>query len=192
MVEPESSQDAGVSARSVIVTLGLTIVGLAYLVAQTLGLIEVRNRVGWVEVAIFAVILVANSPLFNRLEELAVSTQGVTFRVQKQVQQLKTDVTELQFLFKYFVNRWELLHLQKLNLPGPFDYEMSPDFEGELRHLRALGFIDNISGRGLRSMPPSGNLKDHFFITEHGVEYLNLRAKLKVDAETRTTAGVPT
>lgn len=91
-------------------------------------------------------------------------------------QRQKTEIETLKFLIGNFVTKAELIHLEKLTRDEPYNYEMAPYFEVELRRLRSLGLISNFENEGIRTMPQTGNLKKYFFITENGIDYLKLRS----------------
>jgi len=96
----------------------------------------------------------------------------------------KDEIEALKFLVSGFVTGHELQHLEKLGNQDPFPFVQGPEtsfFEGELRRLRALGLITGQLGKGIRTMrAQGGDVKDHFRITERGVEYLKLRRQVEM------------
>ena len=87
--------------------------------------------------------------------------------------QLAESRTGTQLLSQNLLDDYELKHLRKLASDAVFNYQKQPSFERELRHLRALGFIENIPGKTISHMPERGDLKEHVRITEHGKQYLD-------------------
>jgi hypothetical protein len=63
--------------------------------------------------------------------------------------------------------------LRKLASDAPFIYKRQPSFERELRHLRTLGFIENIPGKTISHMPERGDFKEQVRITEYSRNYLD-------------------
>ena len=92
------------------------------------------------------------------------------------------EIDEIKFLIANFLSRWELLHLTKLAGSEPYIIDLdkvSPQFEGELRHLRAVGLIEHeptvTIGSFLHDNPRSKDLKQYFRLTDTGRQYLKLR-----------------
>ena len=107
----------------------------------------------------------------------------VTFRkIQEKQEHQQSEIATLKFLISHFLTEDELLHLTKLAHHKPFTFQYSPSFEIELRHLRALGFINSFPGKTIQALQDvrSGDLKGHFEITERGREYLNLRSQSEI------------
>lgn len=77
------------------------------------------------------------------------------------------------------LSEYELKHLHKLATAASFPYRKHRSFEQELRHLRALGFIENKPGKTISSMPEKGDLRDYLVITDYGREYLKKREQLE-------------
>jgi hypothetical protein len=102
---------------------------------------------------------------------------GVTFRrLEARQAEIAEDVSTLRFLVGNLITEPQKLHLEQLAAEGPFLPNINADFLEELRHLRRLGFIDNFPGRGTRLLETKGgDVKDHFFLTARGREYLELR-----------------
>lgn len=92
------------------------------------------------------------------------------------------DIETLKFLIEGFVTEDELTHLRRLNSQEPFRTRVdgtSKYFESELRRLRSLGLVANPPGKGIRSLfvddGKEREVKDHFYITDKGREYLRFR-----------------
>lgn len=94
----------------------------------------------------------------------------------------QSDIDTLKFLVGHFVSDYELNHLRRLASAEPFTIKKdnsSSFFENEMRRLRALGLIAGYPGKGIRSLFQSdGDVKQHFYITENGREYLKLRQQV--------------
>jgi hypothetical protein len=95
-------------------------------------------------------------------------------------QQMAQTQTGKETLINNLVSNFELKHLEKLASDQAFFYKRQRDFEQELRHLRAFGFIENLQGKTISKMPESGNLKDYLQITEQGREYLQKRTHTEI------------
>ncbi|MEM9448848.1 MAG: hypothetical protein AAGA75_09955 [Cyanobacteria bacterium P01_E01_bin.6] len=103
-------------------------------------------------------------------------------RVQEQQAIQSKEIDRLKFLLEGFLTEDELEHLRRLNRKEAFMVMVDGTtkyFEAELRRLRALGLISNPQGRGigtlLRSDGSQRDVREHFFITDKGKEYLKLR-----------------
>lgn len=113
--------------------------------------------------------------------ELELEIDGLSKKLEEQraeQEKQRTELETLRFLISYFLTEPEFKHIETLANDQPFLYEKSPFFESELRRLRALGMIRNFEGQGIRTLPPQGNLRDYFEITERGHDYLRLRQQL--------------
>lgn len=95
-------------------------------------------------------------------------------------QQMAQTQTDKETLINNLLSDFELKHLQKLASDQPFPFKRQRDFEQELRHLRAFGFIENLPGKTISKMPETGNLKDYLQITEQGREYLQKRMHTEI------------
>jgi DNA-binding PadR family transcriptional regulator len=74
---------------------------------------------------------------------------------------------------------YELQHLKKLASNTAFPYSKRRVFQQELRHLRALGFIEALPDKHISSMSEKGDLRDYVKITEQGKDYLQLKEELE-------------
>jgi hypothetical protein len=100
------------------------------------------------------------------------------------------EIDEIKFLILNFLSRWELLNLTKLAGTEPYIInldEASPEFEEELRHLRAIGLIDHAPTVTIKTFihgePRKKDLRQYFGLTESGRQYLKHRD------DTRRRAG---
>jgi hypothetical protein len=102
--------------------------------------------------------------------------------VESEQERQSREIESLRFLVAHFLTEAEFTHLQKLAADQPFYFQKSTFFDAELRHLRALGLIEGLPGRGVRSMNRmGGDVKEHFRINRRGLDYLRLRREATVD-----------
>ncbi|MBP5976403.1 hypothetical protein HW132_27665 [Brasilonema sp. CT11] len=182
----------------------ISFLSLLYFVAIPLG--WVKQKLETADVVIFAIILLINSELLERLVKLVISKDGITFdldeikaeqdsqkvnieantanieaitnivkRLTFLEQEMAKSKNQNQLLVSSLLSDFELKHLLLLASDEPFPYTKQRPFEQELRHLRALGFIENLQNKTISFMPETGNLKDYLKITEQGREYLRKR-----------------
>lgn len=94
---------------------------------------------------------------------------------------VQSDVNALKFLINYFLNAYEVKHLESFVGSKPqFQAEVTAAFKSELHHLRALGFIDHAVAEhptSIRSLKEGEtiDMKKHFVATETGHEYIRMR-----------------
>jgi hypothetical protein len=88
----------------------------------------------------------------------------------------------LQVALRGIVTRYELDKLVALSKEEPFLCYYSNDLDDELRRLRAIGLVQNHEGMGImairrdyKDQNRQFDLRQFFFITEEGCEYLKLR-----------------
>ncbi|MBW4591896.1 MAG: hypothetical protein KME46_02960 [Brasilonema angustatum HA4187-MV1] len=179
----------------------ISFLSLLYFIAIPLG--WVKQKLETADVIIFAIILLVNSELLERLVKLVISKDGITFdldkiKAEQDSQQVKIETNKAnieattnivqrltfveqemaksknqnQLIVSSLLGSYELKHLRKLASDEPFSYKKQRPFVQELRHLRALGFIENLPNKTISSMPENGNLKDYLQITEQGREHL--------------------
>jgi uncharacterized protein YegJ (DUF2314 family) len=103
-------------------------------------------------------------------------------QIQEEQVRQKYEIEQLKFLIEGFVTENELNILEKINSSEPYLVKMdntSHFFSNELDRLRRLGLISNPEGRGratlLKNDGQSREVKEHFYITEKGKEYLKFR-----------------
>lgn len=187
-----------------------SLAGLLYLLFIVLTPIptpQENRRIGNTEVIIFSLILLFNSGLLDSIDDISISGAGIALRRLKQEvrddinklqdeqiaelnrQQKRIDLLQeqqsatLQFLVRYLIDGNELKHLLKLNSPEEFHFKFDDDLARELKHLRAMGFINNFVGKGIEKVEQQGegDLKNYFQITEEGKSYLALRKSLGIN-----------
>lgn len=182
----------------------ITFLSLIYLVAIPLG--WVKQKFETADLVIFAIILLFNSELLERLVKLAITKDGISVdlnqikaeqdsqkvsietnkanieaitnivqRLTFLEQELAKSKNETQLLVNSLLSDYELKHIHKLASEEPFYYQKHRSFEQELRHLRALGFIETLPDKTISHIPERGNLKDYLKITEQGRAYLTKR-----------------
>jgi len=109
-------------------------------------------------------------------------------RQQQQERQLlehRDAIRSLQFALQGILTQYELDKLLGLSGEVPFLCYYSNDLYNEVKRLRAMALISNYEGRGLGTIR-SGykdrnlqfDLKQFFYITDRGREYLRLRNEL--------------
>lgn len=192
--EKETLPDKARSWVTLVITVLMTVLGLAYLIAIALGWLG-GNRFGVTEAIIFAAILFFNSVLIGRLETLSISGKGIDFKVrevEKEQSRQKDEIRSIQFLLRYFVTQSELNRLQEL-AEGSSPYQVNSDWDKnnlhtELRRLRSLDLIRMLSGKTIGGddgiHEKKGDLKDYVRITDRGREYLELRKAIESQSYT--------
>jgi hypothetical protein len=103
-------------------------------------------------------------------------------KVKEEQRRQWDEIDRLKFLIEGFVSEDELMHLRKLNSNAPFLVKVDATtkyFESELRRLRSLGLVANPPEKGIRSLlvndGQARDVKEHFFITDKGRDYLRFR-----------------
>jgi hypothetical protein len=197
VVNPEPSEPPKVSERArgkddfkswltIILSVGVTLLGVGYLLAVVFGKIG-TNRFGTTEAIIFVAILLLNSAWIQRIGRLAISGKGIEFQmreVQEEQVRQRAEIRSIKFLLSYFVTEQELEHLQRLVGKSPPEYANPDDwhnhiFKTELRRLRSLGLIRMLPGKMIEPMPKKDDLNKHCRITDRGLEYLKLREEVE-------------
>lgn len=176
---------------SSILSLILTILGIAYLLAVLFGTFE-KDRFGTAEVAIFAAILLLNSNLIERLAEFQFGKDGLTLKlkeVQEKQGKIENRVEEIVgFLAKNFLDANEYRQLVRFMKKGNFDYKdknKRQSFQNELRRLRDLGLIESVSGGyfSVSNLPDQHhNLKELVQITPTGLKYFEYIGQTSKDS----------
>jgi len=116
----------------------------------------------------------------RKLTNLADKVEEQETEQERQQSELET----ITLLLVHFVSEHELSHLKKLASDEPFIFQKTATaehfFQPELRHLVALGFIANHPGKGIGPLfLEQGDVKNHFYVTEAGKKYLELRESLQ-------------
>jgi predicted nucleotide-binding protein len=103
-------------------------------------------------------------------------------RHERELSRQRAEIRALQVVLASIVTRYELDKLMGLSRERPFLVRYSPDMMTELRRLRAMELIDNHREKGIRAIEQryrnsneEFDLREYFYVTEHGMEYLELR-----------------
>lgn len=139
-----------------------------------------------IDVVTVSLIVIAVLPWLANMISSAEMPGGwkIQFReLEERQNEQAAEIASLKFLVAGFVSQHELEHLQALAGPAPFEVRLSSAtnefFEKELRRMRELGLIENLPGKGIRTLlSVGGNVKDHFYVTDRGKLYLRLRQEL--------------
>ena len=130
------------------------------------------------------------SPWLSIILEKATLPGGLNleFRKIKEEQNIqREEIEDINFLLLHFIGDWEKIHLRKLNSSDQFTYKFTTSFEEELRRLLALKLIERHPGKGIRSAKKdkreNNNLKEHFYITDQGKDYLKRIERYGEDEE---------
>lgn len=94
-------------------------------------------------------------------------------RITALEQQIAQNKDEKELIVNSLLSEYELKHLEQLSGNQPFPYTKQRSFEQELRHLRAFGFIENLPGKTISGMAPTGELRDYVKITQKGIDFLS-------------------
>jgi hypothetical protein len=123
----------------------------------------------------------------------AQAIEGISSRQERQEEQLslqQAEIRSLQLALQGIVTQYELDKLNGLSAREQFMCYYSEDLYNELKHLRAMGFVRHHDGVGLTTIrqrykgrDAQFNLKDYFYITDNGLEYLRVRRELMQDDE---------
>lgn len=109
---------------------------------------------------------------------------------ERELSQHRDAIRSLQVALQGIVTNYEFDKLRGLDAARPFLCHYSDDLYNELKRLRAMGLVRNYEGVGLSTIrsrykdrDQQFDLKDFFFITEEGREYLRLRREVGRDDE---------
>ena len=107
---------------------------------------------------------------------------------EQELSRQRAEIRALQVALQGMVTRFEYEKLTGLRRGHPFLVRYSDNMIDELRHLRAMDMIMNTPDKGIRSIQEryAGSqerfdLGEYFHITEHGLEYLDLRDQIATD-----------
>ncbi|MEH2256145.1 hypothetical protein [Nostoc sp.] len=164
------------SIRWLIIKL-FSLLGIVYLLSVLVLSIKPENRLSLTEVAIFLIILIFNSELAEKIEEISFGDLKAKFtEVKHEQEKQRSEIDTLQFLVNRFVTKEELSHLKNLVSENSEDkYFMNEEVRRELRHLRGLGLIESYPQKYISQMQKQANLKEYIRITPEGKAYLNMR-----------------
>ena len=107
---------------------------------------------------------------------------------EQELSRQRAEIRALQVALQGMVTRYEFEKLTGLRQGRPFLVRYSDNMMDELRHLRAMDMIMNSPDKGIRSIEEryrgsqeKFDLSEYFHITEHGLEYLDLRDQIVTD-----------
>lgn len=110
-------------------------------------------------------------------------------RQAKQLSQQQAQIRSLQLALRGIVTQYELDKLIGLSGDAPFMCYYSDDLYAELKQLRAKEFVHHHAGVGLSAMRQRYkdrhemfDLKQFFYITKQGEEYLSLRRQVAAES----------
>lgn len=197
------SFDPGVIAKKI-----LTIGALSCLFVLPFNIKNKDYKSGLAKAGILSLVVLLSSDLFERLSQLRVGKSGIEFQlsnVKSNVQAnrianqresqalgllglvlLKNNDKAKEYFFNILLQDGEvrtleyLFDAEKNNTELLYD-EKSEDFEEQLRHLRALNFIESsgLTTTDIALMPKSGNLRQYFKISKMGILCLALGSNSK-------------
>jgi hypothetical protein len=185
----------------------VSILGLIYLIASIFAPSNTRiNKISNTEIFVFAIILIFNSGLLEKLEDFSVdgtkiqakfkSLQEKQEKQQEEINQLsQAQEIALQFALKGIIDQYEVKHLRHLRDAEDNDSEHIIKYGGyvestekEIRHLVALRFLYKKASistliHELKSNQKA-NLRKYVNVTPDGRKYLSIRKELGIeDAE---------
>ncbi|MFD7661914.1 hypothetical protein [Streptomyces sp. NPDC059788] len=151
----------------------------AVTVAALLGLalkLFVPDRMDMTAVALLVLALVPwMSSILQRIDTVA---GGVVLREIKKTQAgQQQEMDRMKFLFEHLVPREELRHLQALADGTPLPYDggyTRPLLDAELRRLIGVGLVERRPGRTFAEMGETGDVQEHFAVTDAGRAYLEI------------------
>ncbi len=136
------------------------------------------------DIIALGLIVVGLSPwLATIIKSLKVGGVEVNFQeVEKKIDQQGDEIKRLKFLITHLIPEWEYQHLASLASSEPFivNLDQTPrEFESELRHLRAMGFIYHKNKFSISEFAQKGervkNVSEYFGLTDSGRELLDYR-----------------
>ena len=132
-----------------------------------------------VDITAAALLLLALIPWMSTiLSSVDTAAGGFVLREIRRTQDSQQDeIDRMKFLFEHLVPAEELHHLQHLADDAPLLYDRSytrPYLDAELRRLAGVGLISRKPGRSFSAMGDTGDVRDHFTITDSGRTYLQI------------------
>lgn len=185
----------------------VSILGLIYLIVSIFAPSNTRiNKISNTEIFIFAIILIFNSGLLEKLEDFSVdgtkiqakfkSLQEKQEKQQEEINQLsQAQEIALQFALKGIIDQYEVKHLRHLRDAEDNDSEHIVKYGGyiksteeQIRHLVALKFLYKKASISTLinelKTNQKANLRKYVTVTLDGRKYLSLRKALGIeDAE---------
>jgi len=103
----------------------------------------------------------------------------------QQLAKQEAEIRSIRFALQGILTKYEVDKLEGLTKEEPFLCYYSEDFYNEIKRLRALNLVQNHNGvtlldirRDYKDRDRKFDLKQFFFVTDHGREYLKLRAEM--------------
>jgi hypothetical protein len=145
-----------------------------------------------VDLTTVAILILALLPWLSSIVERAELPGGGSLtlrRLEVRQRHQQDQIDGLRFLLQRLVSPHELEHLRKLRDDIPLLYsrdETRSYLDGELRRLINVGLLERRPGHGLGTMGDSGDVRQHFEITEDGRRYLDMVDQMSQPDATQT------
>jgi hypothetical protein len=164
----------------------LSVVAAGLLVVHVLLKLGYGSLEGGLDAAALVLVALALAPwLANIVSTVEFGGYKLTF-LQREVRAQRDEIDALKFLLLSLVSPHEIEHLKQLAGGGSFVIDKHlyrKQFERELRHMRDLGLIDSLPGKGVDIMyndpGDRADVRDYFALTDHGRKYLEMRRTLE-------------
>lgn len=166
----------------------LTVLALMYIVLVLTGRITGAARLGWIDFALIAFVVLFAGGFFEKLKNISIGEKGlevVLEDIQFQQEAQRSDLTAIKIALRGLVTKYEYGHLARLNADGAYDVQYGNKFFDEITRLDDIGYIEPTVGnpQGFvtirdRYATQAGvrfNLKDYVQITNDGRAYLQAR-----------------
>ena len=168
--------------------IALPVLAFVYIVLVLTGRITGPARLGWIEFALIAFVVLFAGGFFEKLAKLSVGEKGlevVLDDIQDQQRAQQSDLTAIKIALRGLVTKYEYRHLERLNADGPYDVQYGNKFFDEITRLDDIGYIEptvsnpqgfvTIRDRYSTQAGVRFNLKDYMQITDDGKAYLHAR-----------------
>lgn len=132
-----------------------------------------------VDITAVALLLLALIPWMSTiLTSVDTAAGGFVLREIRRTQDSQQDeIGRMKFVFEHLIPAEELRHLQHLADETPLPYDRSYTrlhLDAELRRLAGVGLIARKPGKSFSGMGDTGDVRDHFTITDTGRTYLQI------------------
>ncbi|WP_328834781.1 hypothetical protein [Streptomyces europaeiscabiei] len=132
-----------------------------------------------VDITAVALLLLALIPWMSTiLSSVDTAAGGFVLREIRRTQDSQQDeIGRMKFVFEHLIPTEELRHLQHLADDAPLPYDRGytrPHLDAELRRLAGVGLIARKPGKSISGMGDTGDVRDHFTITDAGRTYLQI------------------
>jgi hypothetical protein len=160
----------------------ITIIALLLMVTHVIGR---YNEINLLDNIVLGLLIAALIPwLFTILQKAELPGGWVLEfkQIKEEQEEQKSNLKIInEFLIENFLTEFELNHLKKIYYGEEFKImfdQTSHSFEEELRRLRKIKLINNKPNKGIRTLLLNDgklrDVKDHFYITEKGKQFLHL------------------